>query len=150
MRLRVNGSDFDIDVDPETPLLVALREHLRLTGTKYGCGAGQCGACTVHVDGEAVFSCVTPLDTVVGTDIVTIEGLSKDGLHPLQRAWIEEQVPQCGYCQSGMIMRAAVLLDETPNPSRDQIIDHMDTNLCRCGTYARVIRAVETAVKGSL
>ena len=146
-RLSVNQTEIDVDAAPETPLLWVLREHLGLTGTKFGCGAGQCGACTVHVDGIATFSCLTPVDSVEGAEITTIEGLSDTGEHPLQKAWIAEQVPQCGYCQSGQIMKAAELLDIVPDPSREEIVDHMSTNLCRCGTYNRIFKAVERAAR---
>lgn len=143
--LTVNGARVTVDADPQTPLLWVLREHLGLTGTKFGCGAGTCGACTVHVDGEATFACLTPVEAVAGSSVTTIEGLSGNGDHPLQRAWVAEQVPQCGYCQSGQIMRAAALLRETPRPTREQILDGMATNLCRCGTYPRIVRAIERA-----
>ncbi|MCG8690753.1 MAG: (2Fe-2S)-binding protein [Minwuiales bacterium] len=143
----VNGQRTAHDAAPETPLLWVLREHLGLTGTKFGCGAGMCGACTVHVDGVATFSCLTPVGDVEGLAVTTIEGLSPDGAHPLQRAWIAEQVPQCGYCQSGQIMRAAALLAENPAPSRVEIVDSMSANLCRCGTYNRIVAAVQRAAK---
>ena len=142
--LRINGEAVAVAADPATPLLWVLREHLGLTGTKFGCGAGLCGACTVHVDGEAVFSCLTAVGDVEG-DVTTIEGLSRDGDHPLQRAWIAEEVPQCGYCQSGQIMQAAELLAKNRNPSRDDIVAHMDGNICRCGTYNRIVKAVQRA-----
>jgi isoquinoline 1-oxidoreductase alpha subunit len=141
----IRGRAVSIETEPETPLLWVLREHVKLTGTKYGCGAGLCGACTVHVNGQAVFSCQTPASSVAGAKVVTIEGLSPDSSHPLQKAWIAEQVPQCGYCQSGQIMKAAELLAGNPRPSRAQIIAHMDTNICRCGTYNRIVAAVERA-----
>ena len=141
----INGRAVDIAAGPETPLLWVIREHLKLTGTKYGCGIAQCGACTVHVDGEPVRSCVTWLEGVEGREVTTIEGLSPDAGHPLQKAWIAEQVPQCGYCQSGQIMQAAALLERTPIPTREQIIEHMDGNICRCGTYVRIIAAIERA-----
>ncbi|MEL6284022.1 MAG: (2Fe-2S)-binding protein [Pseudomonadota bacterium] len=144
-RLTVNGSAVEIDAPPETPLLIALREHLGLTGSKYGCGAAMCGSCTVHVDGAATYACVTPIGDVEGADVRTIEGLSENGDHPVQLAWIAEQVPQCGYCQSGQIMRAAALLEENPRPSREEIVDAMSSNLCRCGTYVRIVKAVERA-----
>jgi isoquinoline 1-oxidoreductase alpha subunit len=143
--LTVNGRTLSVDTAAETPLLWALREHLGLTGTKFGCGAGLCGACTVHLDGEAVTACQTPVEAAIGHDVTTIEGLSATGDHPLQRAWVEEQVPQCGYCQSGQIMRAAALLAANPRPSREEIIEAMSGNLCRCGTYPRIIRAIERA-----
>ena len=144
----VNGKSVEVNAEPDTPLLWGIREHLRLTGTKYGCGAGLCGACTVHVNGKAVRSCQTDLSDVDGKDVTTIEGLSPDKNHPLQKAWIAEQVPQCGYCQSGQIMKAAELLAKTSRPSRDQIIRHMDGNLCRCGTYNRIIAAIQLASRG--
>ncbi|WP_027992547.1 (2Fe-2S)-binding protein [Sinorhizobium meliloti] len=145
--LLVNGRTVETDANPQTPLLWVLREHLGLTGTKFGCGAGSCGACTIHVDGEATFACQLALEAAVGHEITTIEGLSPNGEHPLQRAWIAEQVPQCGYCQSGQIMRAAALLATTPRPSREEIIDGMAPNLCRCGTYPRIVRAIERAAQ---
>ena len=145
--LVVNGQAVTIDADPDTALLWALREHLGLTGTKFGCGAGMCGACTVHVDSAPTFACLTFLGDVAGQQITTIEGLSGDGDHPLQRAWVAEQVPQCGYCQSGQIMRAAALLRENPDPDREAITDYMSANLCRCGTYNRIVRAVQRAAK---
>jgi isoquinoline 1-oxidoreductase alpha subunit len=149
VKLNVNDRTVEVDAAPETPLLWVLREHVGLTGTKYGCAAGQCGACTVHVDGEPTFSSLTPLESVAGRAVTTIEGLSASGDHPLQRAWIAEQVPQCGYCQSGQIMRAAALLAENKRPSREQIVEHMSTNLCRCGTYLRIARAIERAARES-
>ena len=144
----VNGKSVKVNAKPDTPLLWGIREHLRLTGTKYGCGAGLCGACTVHVNGKAVKSCQTDLADVGGKEVTTIEGLSPDTTHPLQKAWIAEQVPQCGYCQSGQIMKAAELLAKTSRPSRDQIVRHMDGNLCRCGTYNRIIAAIQLASRG--
>lgn len=143
--LQVNGSERKIDVPADTPLLWVLRDTLDLTGTKYGCGAGLCGACTVHLDGEAVRSCVTPVSAAAGKTITTIEGLSRSGSHPLQQAWISEDVPQCGYCQSGQIMQAAALLAKTPHPSEQEVIDAMTGNLCRCGTYDRIRRAIQRA-----
>ena len=145
--LSVNGERRDVDAPPETPLLWALRERLGLTGTKFGCGVAQCGACTVHIDGTPVRSCVTSLAQVEGRAVTTIEGLSKDGTHPLQRAWIAEQAPQCGYCQSGQIMSAAALLAEKKHPTRADIIAHMNGNICRCGTYPRIIAAIERAAR---
>jgi isoquinoline 1-oxidoreductase alpha subunit len=141
----VNGKRVSVTAEPETPLLWALREHLELTGTKYGCGAGLCGACTVHIDGKAVRSCQTALSEVDGRRVTTIEGLSPDAGHPLQKAWVAEQVPQCGYCQSGQIMKAAELLERNPQPSRDEIVAHMNGNICRCGTYTRIIAAIQRA-----
>jgi aerobic-type carbon monoxide dehydrogenase small subunit (CoxS/CutS family) len=144
--LRINGRDVAVDADPDTPLLWVIRDHVNLTGTKFGCGAGLCGACTVHLDGAAIRACITPLAAVAGGEITTIEGLSADGSHPVQEAWLAEQVPQCGYCQPGMIMAAAALLADTPAPS-DADIDTAMTNLCRCGTYDRVRKAIHRAAK---
>ena len=143
--LTVNGKSQSVDAAPETPLLWVLRDTLSLTGTKYGCGVAQCGACTVHVDGQAVRSCSTPLSAAAGKKITTIEGLSADGSHPVQRAWAEIQVPQCGYCQSGQIMQAAALLAQTPKPSDAQIDAAMAGNVCRCGTYQRIRAAIHRA-----
>ena len=146
-RLNVNGETIDVDVDGSTPLLWVLREQLGLTGTKYSCGIGLCGACTVHIDGEAVRSCVVPASAISDSQrITTIEGLSADGSHPLQQAWLELDVPQCGYCQPGMIMSAAALLDRSPAPS-DAEIDANITNICRCGTFSRVRDGVHLAAK---
>ena len=144
---RINGETIEVDADPSTPLLWIIREHLKLTGTKFGCGIAQCGACTVHLNGAAIFSCVTPLAAAEGQDITTIEGLSAGSDHPLQKAWVEEEVPQCGYCQSGQIMKAATLLDNNNNPSEEQITAHMNTNLCRCGTYLRIRKAIHRAAE---
>jgi isoquinoline 1-oxidoreductase alpha subunit len=143
----VNGRAVTVDADADTPLLWALRDSLGLTGTKFGCGIAACGACTVHIDGQPVRSCSFPLGAVSGKQVLTIEGLSHDRSHPLQKAWIEEQVPQCGYCQSGMIMAAAALIKERPHPS-DEEIDAAITNLCRCGTYARIRSAIHRAARG--
>jgi isoquinoline 1-oxidoreductase subunit alpha len=143
-----NGRPVSIDGDADMPLLWALRDTLGLTGTKYGCGIAACGACTVHVDGQPVRSCSFPLGAASGRQVLTIEGLSHERSHPLQKAWIEEQVPQCGYCQSGMIMAAAALIKEKPRPT-DEEIDAAITNLCRCGTYARVRRAIHRATRGA-
>jgi isoquinoline 1-oxidoreductase subunit alpha len=140
--LKVNGSERKVSVPPDTPLLWVLRDTLRLTGTKFGCGAGLCGACTVHVDSAAVRSCSTRVADVAGKSVTTIEGLSADRSHPLQVAWIAEEVPQCGYCQSGQIMAAAALLAKNPHPGEDQVIQAMEGNLCRCGTYQRIRRAI--------
>jgi isoquinoline 1-oxidoreductase subunit alpha len=141
----VNNKPASVDVEPTTPLLWVVREHLKLTGTKFGCGSGLCGACTVHMDGRAVRACQTQMSAVQGKRIRTIEGLSPTSSHPLQRAWIAEQVPQCGYCQSGQIMQAAELLARIKTPSREQIVAHMDGNICRCGTYPRIVRAIQRA-----
>ena len=140
----LNGKPVTADADRQTPLLWIIRDQIGLTGTKYGCGAGLCGACTVHVDGRALRSCQTPISAVEGTKVVTIEGLSADASHPLQKAWIAEQVPQCGYCQSGQIMAATALLNKTPHPT-DAQIDHAMTNICRCGTYGRIRAAIHRA-----
>ena len=146
--LNVNGKVREFEADPDTPLLWVLREQLGLTGTKYGCGVAQCGACTVHIDGVATRSCIRPASTVSSTEkIVTIEGLSPNGSHPVQKAWVALDVPQCGYCQSGMIMAAAALLKETRNPSDAQINESI-TNICRCGTYNRVRAAIKVAAQG--
>ncbi|MDO9190623.1 MAG: (2Fe-2S)-binding protein [Sulfurimicrobium sp.] len=141
LKLNVNGQTHTVDVEPEMPLLWVLRDHLNLTGAKYGCGISECGACTVHIDGKAVTSCTLPVSAAVGKKIVTIEGMSQGGLHRIQQAWIEHEVPQCGYCQTGMIMSAAALLAKHPNPT-DAQIDATMTNLCRCGTYPRVRKAI--------
>ncbi|HKX41978.1 MAG TPA: (2Fe-2S)-binding protein [Burkholderiaceae bacterium] len=151
MKLNINGRDTEVDASPDEPLLWVVRELAGLTGTKFGCGIGACGACTVHVDGQAVRSCSYPASLAEGKRVTTIEGLSADRTHPVQLAWIKHQVPQCGYCQSGMIMSAAALLDKVPNPTNEDI-DHGVTNICRCGTYARVRTAIHTAAglaKGS-
>jgi len=144
----LNGKPVSVKADPDTPLLWVIRDELKLTGTKYGCGMALCGACTVHVNGTALRSCVTPVATVQGARVVTIEGLSPDSSHPLQKAWIAEEVPQCGYCQSGQIMKAAELLATNSRPTRAQIVAHMDGNICRCGTYHRIIAAIERASTG--
>jgi len=145
VRLRVNGKEHSLDVDPEMPILWAVRDLLGLIGTKYGCGQALCGACTVHLDGEAVRSCVTPIRRAEGRSITTIEGLSPDGKHPLQAAWVELCVPQCGYCQAGQIMSAAALLTKRPKPSDEEIDTSLGGNLCRCGTYTRIRAAVKRA-----
>jgi isoquinoline 1-oxidoreductase alpha subunit len=147
IQLDVNRKSFELDVDPSMPLLWVLRDVLDLTGTKYGCGMALCGACTVHVDGEPRRSCVMPVSAAAGKKITTIEGLSEDLSHPLQQAWIAEDVPQCGYCQSGQLMSAAVLLREKPNPSDEDIDACMSGNLCRCGTYARIRKAIRRAAE---
>lgn len=144
-KLTVNGRSTNVDVPSDTPLLWVLRDVLHLTGTKYGCGIGQCGACTVHLGGEAVRSCLTPVTAAVAGPITTIEGLSADGSHPLQKAWQEVDVPQCGYCQTGQIMSAAALLAKTPRPTDAQIDEAMSGNLCRCGTYVRIRQAIHQA-----
>jgi isoquinoline 1-oxidoreductase alpha subunit len=146
-RFVVNGRPASSDAPPATPLLWVIREQLKLTGTKFGCGTGLCGACTIHVDGKRAFSCQVQVSEIAGKSVTTIEGLSPDSSHPLQKAWLAEQVPQCGYCQSGQIMSAAVLLKENPRPSRAQIVEHMTANICRCGTYQRIVRAVERATR---
>jgi isoquinoline 1-oxidoreductase alpha subunit len=144
--LNVNGSAHSVDVEPEMPLLWVLRDHLNLLGAKYGCGIAQCGACTVHLDGQAVRACVVTAAAAAGKRIVTIEGLSQPEMHPVQKAWIEHEVPQCGYCQTGMIMAAVALLEKKPDPT-DADIDEAMTNLCRCGSYARVREAIHAAAK---
>jgi len=146
INLRVNGRTYSVDVEPDTPLLWVLRDTLGLTGTKFGCGIALCGSCTVHLDGQATRSCVLPVSAAQGKQITTIEGLSADGNHPVQRAWMANDVPQCGYCQPGMIMAAAALLKAKPSPT-DADIDAAVTNICRCGTYARVRQAIHTAAK---
>lgn len=143
--IRVNGKDRELDVDPEMPLLWALRDVLGLTGTKYGCGEALCGACTVHLNGQVVRSCVTPVRRAAGAEVVTIEGLSPDGNHPLQKAWKELDVPQCGYCQAGQLMSAAALLATTPKPTDAQIDAAMNGNLCRCATYTRIREGIHKA-----
>jgi isoquinoline 1-oxidoreductase subunit alpha len=143
--LEINGREQTVDADPEMPLLWVLRDLLNMTGTKYGCGMGLCGACTVHIDGAAICSCQTPVSTATGKQIVTIEGLAANGLHPVQEAWIAEQVPQCGYCQPGQIMSAAALIAQNPHPTNAEIDDAMVGNLCRCGTYFRIRNAIRRA-----
>ncbi|MDX1653799.1 MAG: (2Fe-2S)-binding protein [Candidatus Competibacteraceae bacterium] len=143
----VNGESVSVDDSPDTPLLWVLRDSLGLIGTKYGCGIAQCGACTVHLDGEPVRACTTPVMTVAGKQVLTIEGLSRDGSHPVQKAWIAEQVPQCGYCQSGQIMSAVALLATNPDPSDAEIDTAMEGNLCRCGTYNRIRYAIHRAAR---
>ena len=145
--LTVNGRTRTVSALEDTPLLWVLREELKLTGTKFGCGVGQCGACTVHIDGSPNYACLNPIGTMQGRSVTTIEGLSPDSSHAIQKAWIAERVPQCGYCQSGQIMRAAGLLKENPKPSREEIVNYMQTNICRCGTYVRIVRAIERAAR---
>ncbi len=149
LTLKVNGKRRIVDVSEDTPLLWVLREHLGLTGTKYACGIGQCGACTVHINGEPMRSCALPVSVVEGANIVTIEGLSKDGDHPVQEAWKEVDVPQCGFCQAGQIMTAASLLEKKPNPTDTDIDTAMAGNICRCGTYNRIREAIHLAAKKS-
>jgi aerobic-type carbon monoxide dehydrogenase small subunit (CoxS/CutS family) len=146
IRLEINGKSYQVDVAPDVPLLWVIRERLKLTGTKYGCGVGMCGSCTVHLDGKAQRSCQTPVGDAQGRKITTIEGLPEN--HPVKKAWVREQVPQCGYCQSGQIMQAAALLAEDPHPSEEKILQAMDGNLCRCGTYPRIKSAIRLASKG--
>jgi aerobic-type carbon monoxide dehydrogenase small subunit (CoxS/CutS family) len=143
--LEINGKKYEVDVSSNVPLLWVIREYLKLTGTKFGCGVSMCGACTVHLDGKAQRSCITPVGSVQGKKITTIEGLPED--HPVKRAWVAEQVPQCGYCQPGQIMQAAALLSEDPNPTDERIMEFMNGNLCRCGTYPYVKRAIKRAAK---
>ena len=147
IKLNVNNQSYNVDVEPDMPLLWVLRDIIHLTGTKYGCGMAQCGACTVHLNGEAVRSCVTPVRRAENQQVITIEGLSNNTSHPLQRAWQEEDVPQCGYCQSGQIMAAAVLLREKPDPTDQDIDDAMSGNICRCGTYQRIKKAIHRAAE---
>lgn len=145
--LNINNETREMDVDPNMPLLWVLRDVLGLTGTKFGCGIAQCGCCTVHLEGEAIRSCITPISQAKGKKVVTIEGLSPEGNHPLQVAWVEEDAPQCGYCQAGQVMNAAALLDKNPNPTDQEIIDAMAGNLCRCGTYNRIRKAIKNAAE---
>ena len=145
--LKINGKKQSVDVDPSTPLLWVLRDHLDLTGTKYGCGIASCGACTIHVDGKATRSCILPVSAVENKTITTIEGLSEYGDHPVQKAWLEHDVPQCGYCQAGQIMTAVAFLKEKRNPSDEEIESAMNGNICRCGTYTRIKAAVKSAAK---
>ena len=146
-QLTINGESHSVEVDGSTPLLWVLRDHLDMVGTKFGCGIAQCGACTVHLDGNAARSCSLPVSSVERKSITTIEGLSEDGSHPVQKAWKEVDVPQCGYCQSGQIMTASAFLDKNPNPSEDEIKDAMHGNICRCATYNRIYKAVEIAAE---
>ena len=144
---KVNGRAAHSDAPPLTPLLWVIREELKLTGTKFGCGTGLCGACMVHVDGKRAFACQTQMGEVGGKTVTTIEGLSADSSHPVQKAWLAERVPQCGYCQSGQIMSAADLLKQKPHPTREEIVEHMSAHICRCGTYPRIVRAIERAAR---
>ena len=146
-QLNINGQSYFSDAPPDTPLLWVIREELRLTGTRYGCGIGLCGSCTVHVNGQAVRSCLVPVSDAQGALITTIEGLDPANVHPVQQAWIEQQVPQCGYCQSGQIMQAAALLARNPSPTDKEIVDGMNGNLCRCATYPRIVGAVKRAAQ---
>ena len=145
--LNINGAKRTVDVDPSTPILWVLRDHLELVGTKYGCGIAQCGACTIHLNGTAVRACQLPVSTIGASEITTIEGLSENTDHPVQQAWVEHDVPQCGYCQAGQIMSAAALLKSNPNPSDDEISASMNGNICRCGTYTRIKKAIQTAAQ---
>jgi len=145
--LKINGEERTVDVDPSTPLLWVLRDNLNMVGTKFGCGIAQCGACTVHLNGNAMRSCSLPISAANGQEVTTIEGLSEIGDHPVQKAWLEVDVPQCGYCQAGQIMNAAALLDRNPNPSDEEIESAMSGNICRCGTYVRIKEAIKTAIK---
>ena len=147
MRLTVNDAERDVNAPPDMPLLWVIRDLLGLTGTKFGCGVAQCGACTVHVNGQPVRACITPVSSIQGKQVTTIEGLSPAADHPLQKAWVAEQVPQCGYCQSGQIMQAAALLAKNKRPTRQQIVQHMNGNICRCGTYNRIVSAIQRAAK---
>jgi len=145
INLKVNGKAYEVDADPSTPILWILRDHLGLTGTKFGCGAAQCGACTVHLNGDGIRSCISPVSRAAGKEIVTIEGLDPKLSKPLEQAWIQEDVPQCGYCQSGQIMAAAILLRDNANPTDSDIDDAMTGNICRCGTYQRIRKAIHVA-----
>lgn len=146
----INGKNLSVDVDPKTPLLWVLRDHLKLVGTKYGCGIAQCGACTVHLNDTAVRSCQLPISSAADNEITTIEGLSENGDHPVQKAWLEHDVPQCGYCQAGQIMTASALLKRNPSPSDEEIENAMNGNICRCGTYTRIKAAIKTAADSQL
>jgi isoquinoline 1-oxidoreductase subunit alpha len=149
INIHVNGKTQVVDVDPKTPVLWVLRDHLNLVGTKFGCGIAQCGACTIHLDGSATRSCILPVSSVENKEIVTIEGLSENGDHPVQKAWLEHDVAQCGYCQAGQIMSAAALLKSKPNPNDNEIVDAMNGNLCRCATYLRIKAAIKTAASNA-
>jgi len=151
MKFILNGAEVELNLDPETPLLWALRDELKYTGTKFGCGMGLCGACTVHLNGQAIRSCITPVSAIAGQSITTIEGIaSGDALHPVQQAWVEHNVPQCGYCQPGQIMSASALLSQNPNPSDEDIDNAMSGNICRCGTYPRIKKAIKSVASASL
>ena len=147
LNLNVNNKNVTVEVDPQTPLLWVLRDHLDLPGTKYGCGVAQCGACTIHLDGEATRSCVLPVSAIGNKKVTTIEGLSENGDHPVQQAWLEHDVAQCGYCQAGQIMSATALLKKNPNPSEEEIVNAMNGNICRCATYLRIRQAIKTAAE---
>ncbi len=147
IKLKLNGQNHDVDVDENTPLLWVIRDEIGLTGTKFGCGIGACGACTVHLDGDPIRSCITPVSAAEGSEITSIEGLSEENNHPVQRAWLELQTPQCGYCQSGQIMSAAALLEANPKPTDKDIDDAMSGNLCRCGTYPRIRKAIHRSAE---
>ncbi|WP_339772851.1 (2Fe-2S)-binding protein [uncultured Paraglaciecola sp.] len=149
IRFNLNNKAVEVDVDPNMPLLWVLRDILNMTGTKFGCGMAQCGACTVHLDGQPIRSCVMPLSAIADKNVSTIEGLSTDASHPVQQAWLEHNVPQCGYCQSGQIMSAVALLNEHPNPDDETIDNYMQGNICRCGTYPRIKAAIKTAAKNN-
>ena len=150
INITINGKQHQVDVDPQTPILWVLRDHLQMVGTKYGCGIAQCGACTVHLDGVAIRSCGTPISAVKDAKITTIEGLSENGDHPVQKAWIEHDVAQCGYCQTGQIMTAAALLDTNPSPSDNEIKAAMNGNICRCGAYPNIVDAIVEVSKGGI
>lgn len=147
IKLKINGKEYPMELDPQTPLLWAIRDYAGLTGTKFGCGIAQCGSCIVHLNGNAVRSCIVPVSAASNTEILTIEGLSENNDHPVQKAWIEEQVPQCGYCQSGQIMAAAALLKRNPNPSDEEMYTGMQGVICRCGTYPRIKNAIVKAAQ---
>ena len=149
-KLKVNGKSLEVDVDPTTPVLWVIRDHLNLLGTKFGCGIAQCGACTIHMNGAAVRSCVLPVSSVGDSELTTIEGISENADHPVQKAWLEHDVPQCGYCQAGQIMSAAALLKANNNPSDEEIDSYMNGNICRCGTYTRIKAAIKTASKNRI
>ncbi len=149
-KLKVNGKSLEVDVDPTTPVLWVIRDHLNLLGTKFGCGIAQCGACTIHMNGAAVRSCVLPVSSVGDSELTTIEGISENADHPVQKAWLEHDVPQCGYCQAGQIMSATALLKANNNPSDEEIDSYMNGNICRCGTYTRIKAAIKTASKNKI